>query len=117
MNENLTDEEKKIILDKATEAPFSGQFLNHKEDGVYTCKNCGAKLFNSNAKFDSGSGWPSFDSEIEGSLARVTDADGQRTEITCAKCNAHLGHVFEGEGMTDKNVRHCVNSASLDFEK
>lgn len=113
----LTPEEKNIIENKGTEAPFSGEFLHHKEDGTYTCKQCGARLFNSDAKFDSGSGWPSFDEEIEGAVVRILDADGQRTEIVCAKCSAHLGHVFEGEGMTEKNIRHCVNSASLDFEK
>lgn len=117
MNENLTEEERRIIEEKGTEAPFTGKFVDHKEDGTYTCKNCGVKLFNSDAKFDSGSGWPSFDDAIEDSVKEVLDKDGVRTEIVCANCSAHLGHVFKGEEMTEKNVRHCVNSASLDFEK
>ena len=113
----LNSEEKRIIEEKGTEAPFSGEFVHHREDGIYTCKKCGAKLFHSDAKFDSGSGWPSFDETLPGAVKEVLDADGQRTEIVCAKCNAHLGHVFEGEQMTEKNIRHCVNSTSLDFEK
>lgn len=117
MFKKLTPEEEKIILYKGTEAPFSGEFnLNH-DKGVYTCKRCGNRLYTSDSKFDSGCGWPSFDDEVPGSVRRIPDEDGLRTEIQCFNCGAHLGHVFEGEGMTPKNTRHCVNSLSLDFEK
>jgi len=117
MFKKLTPEEEKIIVYKGTEAPFSGEFnLNH-DKGVYTCKRCGLKLYKSDDKFDSGCGWPSFDDEIRGTIVRLPDVDGLRTEIQCANCATHLGHVFEGEGMTPKNMRHCVNSLSLEFEK
>ncbi len=114
---NLTDFEKAVIVDKATERPYSGTLLNIKEKGVFSCKLCGSDLYKSDDKFDSHCGWPSFDDEIDGAVKRVADADGRRVEIVCASCGGHLGHVFEGERMTDKNTRHCVNSVSLTFKK
>ena len=111
----LTPAEKRVIIDKGTEAPWTGKYLDNKEEGVYTCKQCGAILYKSEDKFDSHCGWPSFDDEVEGAVKRISDKDGIRTEIVCANCGAHLGHVFLGEGFTSKNTRHCVNSISLNF--
>lgn len=115
MKKELTDFEKFVILDKGTEAPFTGEYCNLKGKGTYHCKQCGAALYDSKNKFSSGCGWPSFDDEIPGTVTRTPDPDGRRTEITCTACGGHLGHVFEGEGFTPKNTRHCVNSVSLDF--
>jgi len=112
----LNDDEKKVLLYKGTEKPFSGKYTNTTKEGVYTCKLCGSALYRSNDKFTSHCGWPSFDDAIKGSIKRVPDSDGKRTEIVCANCGGHLGHVFHGEGYTEKNTRYCVNSLSLNFK-
>jgi len=115
MKKKLTPEEKAVIIYKATERPFTGKYNNHFVKGVYTCKQCGAKLFTSESKFPSHCGWPSFDDAIQGAVKRLPDPDGRRVEIVCANCGGHLGHVFVGEGYTPKNTRYCVNSISMDF--
>src|SRR5580692_8184598 len=106
---------EKIICAKATERPFTGEYTDLDVAGTYLCRQCGLALFRSQTKFHSGCGWPSFDEEIAGTVKRTLDVDGHRIEITCTRCGAHLGHAFEGEGFTQKNLRHCVNSASLEF--
>lgn len=111
----LTKEEEAIIVNKGTERPFTGALLENKEKGTYLCKRCNAALYRSEDKFESYCGWPSFDDEIKGAVLRLPDIDGRRVEIVCAKCNGHLGHVFEGEGFTAKDTRHCVNSLSMKF--
>ncbi len=111
----LTPEQQAVIIYKATERPFSGQYLKDMGEGIYACARCNAPLYTSRTKFDSDCGWPSFDEEIAGSVKRVPDPDGLRTEIQCVNCKGHLGHVFLGEGFTPKNTRHCVNSLSLKF--
>lgn len=112
---DLTKEESYIINNKGTERPFTGKYNKSKEKGTYVCKRCGSALYHSTDKFESECGWPSFDDEIKGAVLRLPDPDGMRTEIECASCGAHLGHVFTGERLTSKNVRHCVNSLSMDF--
>ncbi len=111
----LTANEAGIILHKGTERAFTGDYYNTKKEGIYICKQCNNPLFRSSDKFDSGTGWPSFDDYIPGGVEEVPDADGYRTEIVCANCGGHLGHVFMNEGFTDKQTRHCANSASLQF--
>jgi peptide-methionine (R)-S-oxide reductase len=111
----LTPEEERVILHKGTEYPGTGKLLNNKQKGTYVCRQCNAPLYRSEDKFDSHCGWPSFDDEIKGAVRRISDPDGMRTEIVCANCGGHLGHVFLGEGFKSKSTRHCVNSVSMSF--
>ena len=111
----LTSQEARVLLDKGTERPFSGEYDDFYQDGTFLCRRCNAPLFTSKSKFDAGCGWPAFDDNFPGAVDRIPDNDGSRTEIQCANCHAHLGHVFEGEAMTEKDTRHCVNSLSIRF--
>jgi methionine-R-sulfoxide reductase len=116
MNYNkLTNQEERVLINKATDAPFTGDYYLKKDEGLYICRQCNAPLYKSADKFDSHCGWPSFDDEIAGSVKRIPDADGSRTEIVCNNCKGHLGHVFLGEDLTKKNTRHCVNTSSIKF--
>ena len=115
MSKELTQEEIRVIEHKGTERPFTGKLNDHEAEGLYVCKKCEAPLYTSQHKFVSQCGWPSFEDEVDGAVKRIPDADGRRVEIVCAQCEGHLGHVFKGEYLTLKNLRHCVNSLSLNF--
>ena len=111
----LTPEEEDVLLYKETERPFTGEYDDFHLDGTFICRRCNAPLFSSKSKFDAGCGWPAFDENFPGAVKRITDDDGHRTEILCQNCGGHLGHVFEGEELTEKNTRHCVISLSIRF--
>lgn len=111
----LTPQQQEVILHKATDRAFTGDYYDKKDKGIYVCRQCNNPLYKSDDKFESHCGWPSFDDEIPGSVIRISDADGMRTEIVCANCKGHLGHVFLNEGFTDKETRHCVNTSSIQF--
>ncbi len=111
----LTQEQEDVIVYKSTERPFTGEYDDFFKDGVFVCRRCNAPLFSSKSKFDAGCGWPAFDENFPDAVKRIPDEDGQRTEIRCSNCDAHLGHVFEGEELTEKDTRHCVNSLSIRF--
>ena len=112
---DLTPQQEQVLVNKATDRPYTGDYYGKKDNGLYICRRCNNPLYTSEDKFDSHCGWPSFDDEIKGSVTRILDADGRRTEIVCNNCQGHLGHVFLGEQMTDKNTRHCVNTSSILF--
>jgi len=112
---DLTAEERYVIEQKGTEPPFTGEYDDFYQPGTYVCRRCNAQLYRADDKFDAHCGWPAFDDEIPGAVRRLPDPDGQRIEIECANCGAHLGHVFLGERLTKKNTRHCVNSMSMQF--
>lgn len=118
LKKKLTEEEYKVLREKATEAPFSGKLLHDDRDGMYKCKVCGQDLFSSDSKFDSGTGWPSFDKAIPGSIKEIEDDSYgmHRTEVVCSRCGSHLGHVFN-DGPTDTGMRYCLNSVCLDLEE
>ena len=111
----ISPEERHVIEFKGTEPPFTGEYDDFYEEGIYVCRRCNAELYRSDDKFNAHCGWPAFDQEVPGSVNRLPDPDGQRTEIECASCGGHLGHVFIGEHLTQKNTRHCVNSLSMKF--
>jgi peptide-methionine (R)-S-oxide reductase len=116
MNYNkLTREQERVIIYKATEPPFTGEYDDFYEDGTFICRRCNAPLFSSESKFNAGCGWPSFDETLPNAIRHIPDPDGVRTEIECTNCGGHLGHEFLGEGLTDKNARECVNSLSIYF--
>ena len=112
-SKTLSAQEYHVLINKGTELPFTGELLNNKEDGIYTCKICDTPLFHSEAKFNSGTGWPSFDDAIIENIK--LQKDGNRVEVVCANCGGHLGHVFYNEGFTEKETRYCINSVSLNF--